>query len=94
MYRETIPINTRFISLCALLIGTPALLLTTSASNIAVFLFVSLVMLIFYSSNLLRLFISTVTIFLFTSLIFYYADENILIFINKFINIITKQYVT
>lgn len=77
--------NTRFISLCALLIGTPALFLTTSASNIAVFLFVSLVMLIFYSSTLLRLFISTVTTFIFTSLIFYYVDENILIFTNKFI---------
>ena len=61
------------------------LFIGSTLAILSVFLFVSLVMLLFYSRTLLRLFISIITVSTLISLIFYYADESIFIFINKFI---------
>ena len=73
----------KLMSFCCLMIGSPALLLTTSATNISIFLFTALIMMLFFCRTLIR--ISAFSVFIIV--LFYFLhdfwNERLFIFINK-----------
>ena len=76
----------KLISILSLLLGTPALLITTSASNISVFIFTAVIMLICYAKNILKFSALLLFISIFFISLYYFSNEYLFIFLKKFIN--------
>ena len=74
----------KLFTFCCLLIGTPALLLTTSASNISTFLFTAIIMLLIFCRTFIRFsMFSAITITL-IYLLYNFVPEDVFVFTNKF----------